>query len=348
MSTHKKDVVIIGLAMMLVVLLVNPIFAQYESSLKMRFDSSVSLSEAKILNSEAATFCLIKQLDDKPTENEIFSNEAAGIFSMDGGILSINRRDILRKLVYSSDSSYDNKIPVNIGNLTYMLEMKKETDQISLDRGNNPVIGIGSRLRFDPKNWVVFFGKKYRNGEVYITKTGLQFSEGTEQAEIERTASVTSSVEPTVPVLVTTTLAPANISEIINDSALLKLLVLDLSNNLCGIGWSDREREGAGKDKLIKEAKKISAKYGFDVMKTDLRSDVMEGGGFNLEGYVKFSDSWFEVVNFKNSGRLPITEFKSGQITLIPKDLKVYFADKTECRINGKEYVHQGGKWFQK
>jgi hypothetical protein len=83
-------------------------------------------------------------------------------------------------------------------------------------------------------------------------------------------------------------------------------------------------------------------------MKTDLRSDVMEGGGFNLEGYVKFSDSWFEVVNFKNSGRLPITEFKSGQITLIPKDLKVYFADKTECRINGKEYVHQGGKWFQK
>lgn len=147
-----------------------------------------------------------------------------------------------------------------------------------------------------------------------------------------------------------TTLASARISEVINDSAMLKLIVLDLAENLVGIGWSDREREGAGRDKLMKEAKKISSKYGFDATK-GLRLDVTEVGGSaagDIQGYVVLPNMWLEVVGFKNSARLPVTKFKSGRIIMSFKDLKIFFGEKTECLVDGKEYVYQSGSWFQK
>ena len=157
-----------------------------------------------------------------------------------------------------------------------------------------------------------------------------------------------------IPTPVTAVQAPARVVEIINDSAMLKLLVFDLSQNLLGIGWTDRERGGIGRDKLINNAKKISAKYGFDVTKVNLRTDVygpVGGSTFDFEMpqvYITVSDTWFEIVHFKNSERLPIVKFKSGKITLILNKLKVYFADGTECMVDGEEYMYRDGNWLQK
>ena len=64
-----------------------------------------------------------------------------------------------------------------------MLKMNESTDQIELDDMKNPIIGIGSKLRYDSEDWVNFIGQKYRGGGVEIIKGGFKFFKGTEKKD---------------------------------------------------------------------------------------------------------------------------------------------------------------------
>ncbi len=145
--------------------------------------SSDSLSEKLILNSYAETSCLIKQLYADTLKDEFFTNALVGELTIRSDFSTIME---YKKMVFTNEPAYgtiDNKISINIGSLTYMLEMEKPSDKIYLDENGKPIIGIGSKLRFDLEEWVFFFGKKYRNGSVQITNNGLIFLEGTEKLD---------------------------------------------------------------------------------------------------------------------------------------------------------------------
>ena len=74
-----------------------------------------------------------------------------------------------KALMYSSDDYW-------------VLIMTKLGDGVPIIN-NNPTIGIGSELRFDRSDWVVFLGKQYRKGGVRVLKTGIEFLEGTEHLD---------------------------------------------------------------------------------------------------------------------------------------------------------------------
>lgn len=104
-----------------------------------------------------------------------------------GGQISIDGTGMIRKhsgyLYY--EKGMDNKVPVVIDGITYTLEMEGPEDRIMGydDKSREPLIGVGSVLRFDPQDWVRFSGNKYRKGGVEITSDGFQFLAGTQRGE---------------------------------------------------------------------------------------------------------------------------------------------------------------------
>jgi len=42
------------------------------------------------------------------------------------------------------------------------------------------LLGVGSEVRFDPEQWVEFYGERFRNGGIRITPDKVEFIEGTE------------------------------------------------------------------------------------------------------------------------------------------------------------------------
>lgn len=63
------------------------------------------------------------------------------------------------------------------------LVMQYENDSVPINAQDECMIGIGSELRFDKKDWVDFIGGKYRDGGVSITEKGVSFWEGTERLD---------------------------------------------------------------------------------------------------------------------------------------------------------------------
>jgi len=144
-------------------------------------ETKSTISKKQILESQGETFCLIKQSVATP-KGENFLNKW-------GGYISIERTGMIRRtdgrLYYTNSTIYDNKIPIVIEAIDYTLEMRSDGDRISGfdDKNDGPVIGQGSKLRFDQDNWVTFFGNKYRKGGVEVTTAGFRFLSGTERFE---------------------------------------------------------------------------------------------------------------------------------------------------------------------
>jgi hypothetical protein len=146
--------------------------------------------------------------------------------------------------------------------------------------------------------------------------------------------------------------ASAKISELINDSALLKLSLIDLAKNVLGVGENIRQELGFDQ-KLTKIIEKISAKYKMDLTTGGIYLVGIEKmGGIYQKGvalvHVSPPTWWSEIVRFEKPGSLPIVKFKSGRIVLDINSMSVSFSDQTECMINGNEYIYLEGKWVQK
>jgi len=151
-----------------------------------------------------------------------------------------------------------------------------------------------------------------------------------------------------------------NLITVISDAAVFKLLLLDLGYNIVGIGWPDREALGAGKTAVETAWHKILSKYNMtppyvfsNVMAEDNDLPTPTGlsgskteNGVNI--YLKLPEKWCEVLLVKQSGSLPDVKFRYGGIRINLKTMNVAFEDKTECVINGKEYVFSNGKWLEK
>ncbi|MFA6141756.1 MAG: hypothetical protein WC738_00480 [Candidatus Omnitrophota bacterium] len=147
---------------------------------------------------------------------------------------------------------------------------------------------------------------------------------------------------------------------VISDAAVFKLLLLDLGYNIVGLGWQDRGAVGAGKADVEAAWHKVLSKYNMtpnyvfsNVMPEDndlpnppgLSGSKTESG---VNIYLRLPDKWCEVLLVKQSGSLPDVKFKNGGIGINLNTMKVTFEDKTECAINGKEYIYNNGKWFEK
>jgi hypothetical protein len=151
-----------------------------------------------------------------------------------------------------------------------------------------------------------------------------------------------------------------DISAVVKDAALFKLLLLDLGYNIVGLGWSDREAVGAGKTAVETAWHKVLSKYNMtppyvfsNVMAEDNDLPTPTGlsgskteNGVNI--YLKLPDKWCEVLLVKQSGSLPDVKFRKGGIGINLNTMNVTFEDKTECSLNGKEYSYNNGKWFEK
>jgi len=129
---------------------------------------SKSLSQAQILlSSRAETQCLVTILTDTLGDSRTFVNDVKGqvVVHKDFSFTMTDKR-----AVYSPNPGYDNKLPVDIEGNRLLLILERPGDQIILDQTGTgrPVIGIGSRIRFDLHNWVPFLDGRYRG--VYRTR----------------------------------------------------------------------------------------------------------------------------------------------------------------------------------
>ena len=140
-------------------------------------------------------------------------------------------------------------------------------------------------------------------------------------------------------------------SDLIRDTIILKLIMLDLNFNLVGIGWEDMERMGVPQDKLTDEVKRITKKYGIDLAKLGGSIDVNDMGGGVSEGlgvYVVIPDKWCNIISLEDSGKLVPVKFKSGSISINYTSMSVNVKDKTQCLINKNVYTYLNGNWTQK
>lgn len=147
-------------------------------------------------------------------------------------------------------------------------------------------------------------------------------------------------------------------SEVINDSATLKLLILDITNNVFGIGWSDRDALGVGRKKVIGSTEKITLKYGLDMMKLGYTIDAVtvsqgrreqqSNGEYSNLIIVEIPNAWSEIVHLENYEKLPVTKFKKGSIVLLLDSMAVQFQDGMECMVDDKTYIFKNDKWLER
>jgi hypothetical protein len=151
------------------------------------------------------------------------------------------------------------------------------------------------------------------------------------------------------------TVAPT-ISEKIHDSALLKMLILDLQMNLVGVDWQSRENLGVGRTALRKTWEGLLAKYkhkGFDDFfgpetKRDGPEALEVNGSCSQERCVlplDLPDTWFELIPTAPTSNLPPVKFKSGGVVLDLKTMTVSFKEGTMSMVQGEQYRYSGGKW---
>jgi hypothetical protein len=140
--------------------------------------------------------------------------------------------------------------------------------------------------------------------------------------------------------------------ELVAAATLYKMLMIDLSDNLMGMGWEDRDREGWGLKVLTKAMATLRKEYEFEHpaknedFELDMPTPMSGWGGAGSGGEPEISmtvpDEWFELFSFKNWGKLPIVKYRSGAIYVALKSLTVSFTDGMRILINGKEYTYKG------
>ena len=137
-------------------------------------DNPEALAGAQILKNKAKTSCLIRQVAGKAElEGKIFRNNMTETLYIGPDLMARHGNQML---TYSKDASLDNKFPVKIGTELYLLVMEKPGDQIDIEGG---ILGVGTKLRFEPDKWTSFLGAQYRGGGATIGNQGLELLEGT-------------------------------------------------------------------------------------------------------------------------------------------------------------------------
>lgn len=140
--------------------------------------------------------------------------------------------------------------------------------------------------------------------------------------------------------------------QVVSDYATLKLIILDLSVNILGIGWDDRENNGIGRDRLLHVAKKIAKKYAIDLDKNTFSRDMQETkSSIDKNGpliYGVFPSEWSEIIRIEKSGKLPMVKFRNGEIILNLRTMSIKFKGDIECIIDGQEYRYRENNWFIK
>lgn len=140
----------------------------------------------------------------------------------------------------------------------------------------------------------------------------------------------------------------------IEDSTLLKLLLLDSAMNLLGLGWQDRESQGFGESALKKAIRKLAARYSVpDPFKQkvfeDLPDAYRKGGSHTEEGpqwYLSFKGGWHELLRFQKPGKLPRVKYYDGDFYVHLDSMTVDFGNGTRIMIDDRQYIYLDGKLF--
>jgi hypothetical protein len=150
------------------------------------------------------------------------------------------------------------------------------------------------------------------------------------------------------------------LKEQINDDAIMKLTILDKTYNFIGSGWSDREREGSGMKVILDFQKRIALKYGYTSLESCLSNyessdlpEQIEGDGGNINGgyctfYLNDAKKYYYLIRWTDKSKLPSVAYRNGAITLNYNKSIASFKERTECLLNGKEYIFVEGNWQQK
>ena len=154
---------------------------------------------------------------------------------------------------------------------------------------------------------------------------------------------------------------PKYLHAAITNSALVKIILLDLQFNIVGINWKDRDSRGVGESVLINNLKLLFSKYSISKEKilkgigVSIDSTILNGAmqgqwkGDEERAYaiISLPDSWQEVLHLNDCGSLPETKFKSGRIILSIRKgyVSVNFDNGTRCQIKGVDYVYSDFRW---
>ena len=173
-----KCIVMLSLACSLAAQSSGWIYAQETQSFiltskKIENSERSDISEKAIFSTRADTICLISQ---KSPDKEEYINTVRGVLELAG----LSQR-LIGSIVF--DPKLDNKVMTVINGVHYILEMKNTGDKIALSEKAVPTIGIGSKVRFEPEAWVIWFGNSYRKGGFEIAEDGFRFFEGTEKQQ---------------------------------------------------------------------------------------------------------------------------------------------------------------------
>lgn len=137
----------------------------------------------------------------------------------------------------------------------------------------------------------------------------------------------------------------------INDSTVLKLLLLDISSNLIYLDWQERERQGIGKTVIMGAIRKIAVRYNIpdptnpgtvaDLPECDVQGAVDKYG---IRISVSFSGGWYEYLHFENPGNLPPVKYYNAHLTLYLKSMTVTYGEGTRVMLEDRQYISEGGK----
>lgn len=137
--------------------------------------------------------------------------------------------------------------------------------------------------------------------------------------------------------------------ELVCASTLYKMLYLDGAFDLFGLTGDDRKTwEVIDNKKVMMQLKK---KFGFSltfeelITKDDYPTPLAGGGSTSPPNiYVRVPDQWYELLHFKNWGKLPVVKYRSGTIYVNMKTMDVTFDKGMKILVNGKEYSYDGIK----
>ncbi|MFA6141754.1 MAG: hypothetical protein WC738_00470 [Candidatus Omnitrophota bacterium] len=130
--------------------------------------------------------------------------------------------------------------------------------------------------------------------------------------------------------------ASPEISDVINEIALFKLSILGSP----GVSQINKIR-------LYGISTKIGHKYQINMGNLKFTVDEESGLFVTPVGIDLMAPTMTRIISSEDFSKLPEVKFK-GTITLSFDTMSVKFDDKTECEVNGKEYMFKEGKWFEK
>ena len=132
----------------------------------------------------------------------------------------------------------------------------------------------------------------------------------------------------------------------IDDAALVQIAVLDLSRNLIGVGWKDREQSKIGRTRILDAVKAAANRHGETLEKMDFTvCERLEATSSGTTVSVVIGQEWTEPVLLMNLGHLGGVKFRKGPVGLNLDKMEPLYADTTDCLFEGKVFVRSKGHW---